>query len=289
MEEEQTQEQLDLYCDGSSANNLGPASRARWAVAFKSGKKLVDVHGWGTNNEAEYKGLIAALNWVMLMPQAAHVVIHMDSETVFMQVVDRHNVKSKRLKELCTVAKKLMDTTITRVLSLELVLATGEKNPAHITISSTPDVFNGITHIVDLLPKYQEMLNTYNEQVKEDSVIDTSRRPFDGEIRQEAHQWLWEKGYRVIGTFKAISSKTFVDSLYAAGAKLVEVVDATVDRTEGQSCTTLRVKLPFDPDEDTKSEETPTADKALACLTLMTDTAEVQQAWDNETAFYVIW
>lgn len=302
------EEQLDLYCDGSSTNNAGPRSMARWAVAFKSGKKVVDTSGWGTNNEAEYKGLIAALNFVMLMPRSAHVVIHMDSELVFMQMMDKYQVKSERLKQLHELAKKLMAATVTRVLSLELVLETGVRNPAHITINtdSVPDVYNGIKHIVNLLPKYEEMLDRYNAEVDEQAQAWTDeqaqawaeenreidgRRPFFSEIRQEAREWLNKRGEkRCIGTLGALPSKTFIQLLYDTGAVSVEVVDPAVGGTEVQPCATLRVELPFIPSEDLESEGTTTADKALACLKMLTELeCAVQQAWDNQMVFYVTW
>lgn len=290
--------QLDLYCDGSSTNDDGPRSLARWAVAFESGKKVVDVSGLGTNNEAEYKGLIAALNFIMLAPYTSHAAIHIDSELVFMQVMDKFQVKSKRLKPLHELAQKLMATTVTRVDTLELVLETGCENPAHIVVDSVPDVYNGIHGIVDKLPKYEEMLAKYNEHVDAQAALcteehgepDTDRRPFTGEITQEARQWIWEKGMRTIGTLGHMPSHAFVDSLYDAGAESVEVVDPTFGGTGPQSCDALRVKLPFDPNEDLESEGT-TADKALACLTIMTEleTAKVQQARGEQTVFYVIW
>lgn len=289
---------LDLYCDGSSTNNAGPRSMARWVVAFKSGKKVVDLSGWGTNNEAEYKGFIAALNYVMLMSGSAYVVIHMDSELVFMQMTGKYQVKSERLKQLHEVAKKLMATTVTRVLSLELVLDTGVKNPAHITINTdtVPNVYNGIKHIVNLLPKYQEMLDRYNEDVDEQAQAwidahDDSRRPFDGEIRQEARQWLNKRGEkRYIGTLGALPSKKLVQSLYDTGAVLVEVVDPAVGGTETQPCDTLRVDLPFITSEDLKSAEAISADKAMACLNILAELeCSVQQAWDGQTTFYVMW
>ena len=143
--------QLDLYCDGSSTNDAGPKSMARWAVAFKSGKRVVDESGWGTNNEAEYKGLIAALNFIMLSPYAPQVVIHIDSELVFMQVMGKYDVKSIRLRPLYELSTTLMEATITRVDSLELVLETGVINPAHVVVKTAPDVYNGITNIIKML------------------------------------------------------------------------------------------------------------------------------------------
>lgn len=285
--------QLDLYCDGSSTNDAGSKSMARWAVAFKSGKRVVDTSGFGTNNEAEYKGLIAALNFVMLSPYAPHVVIHIDSELVFMQVMDRYDVKSIRLKKLHEIAQKLMATSITRVDSLELVLETGGHNPAHIVVNSVPDIYNGLSDIVTMLPKYEEMLKQYNshaDRLAEYNLTDTDRRPFDGEIRQSARQWINEEGKRVLGNLDSLPSKKFVWWLYEAGAKSVDVVDA-IDANSSQSCNTLRVKLPDISSADLTSKETTEADKALECLTIMTDLegAKVQQAWDDETVFYVIW
>lgn len=297
--------QRDLYCDGSSTNHAGPRSIARWTVTFESGEKLADVTGWGTNNEAEYKALIDALHIVMLSPRPEHVVIHLDSELVFMQVMDKYRVRNYRLRKLYDVAKKLMDATVTRVLSLKLELETGGKNPAHVTVAvdTLPDVYNGISNVIELLPKYEEMLRIYNEReefmtalwTEENSEPDTYRRPFVNEIRQEARQWLNEKGKRCIGILGVIPSKTLVRHLYGAGAESVDVVDPAVGGTGVRPCNTIRVKLPFTPSyagsEDLMCEGTIPADKALDCIQIMTelDTAKVQQASDDQTVFYVIW
>ena len=128
------------------------------------------------------------------------------------------------------------------------------------------------------------MLKVYNSEAdrlaEEGPNQGNSRRPYNGEIRQDARQWVNEGGKRVMGSLDPSPSKKFVWWLYKAGAKSVDVID-TVGGESEQRCNTLRVKLPEAPEED----------KALECLTIMTDLegAKVQQAWDDETVFYVIW
>lgn len=93
------------FFDGGSRCNPGPAGCG--AVIFAAdkpcaGRPLATAHafiGIGTNNEAEYQGLILGLQ-LALKYGAREVVIHGDSILVVNQLLGQWNVKNERLSRL---------------------------------------------------------------------------------------------------------------------------------------------------------------------------------------------
>lgn len=89
----------DIYFDGASRGNPGEAS---YGVIIRSGEKDLSLSGslgTMTNNEAEYHGLLAALEWC-LENQAENVTIFSDSQLVVKQIQGLYRVKSKNLQPL---------------------------------------------------------------------------------------------------------------------------------------------------------------------------------------------
>jgi ribonuclease HI/probable phosphoglycerate mutase len=95
------------YADGASRGNPGPS--AVGVVIFDPAGR--EVHresrriGVGTNNEAEYRAAIAALEAALGLA-AAHVELRMDSELVVRQLTGRYRVRNPRLIPLY---KRLLD------------------------------------------------------------------------------------------------------------------------------------------------------------------------------------
>jgi len=96
-----------VYADGASRGNPGPS--AIGIVLFdpeghelhRAGRRL----GSGTNNEAEYKAAVAALE-AALGVGASHVELRMDSELVVRQLTGRYRVRNPRLIPLY---KRILD------------------------------------------------------------------------------------------------------------------------------------------------------------------------------------
>jgi ribonuclease HI len=92
---------VDLYCDGASRGNPGPASAG--AVLYESGStKILARHGKrlgkATNNVAEYEAMILGLREALKMG-ATSVAVHADSELVIKQVKGVYRVKHPEMQE----------------------------------------------------------------------------------------------------------------------------------------------------------------------------------------------
>ncbi|MCQ5375456.1 MAG: ribonuclease HI family protein [Methanomassiliicoccales archaeon] len=102
---------LSIYTDGGSRGNPGPAAYAVIIVDEK-GMILKEFSGFirtATNNEAEYHGLIAALEEARRLG-ADEVNIFMDSELVVNQINRKYAIKASNLYPLAReVFSKLMN------------------------------------------------------------------------------------------------------------------------------------------------------------------------------------
>ena len=100
---------LIINTDGLSKGNPGPA--AIGATLKDSKGKIVaiiaETIGITTNNVAEYRALIAALEKALKLG-AKEVEIRSDSELMVRQISGRYKVKSEGLKPLCLAAGKLL-------------------------------------------------------------------------------------------------------------------------------------------------------------------------------------
>ena len=106
---------LTFYSDGGSRGNPGPA-----AIAFimlsddgfiqKRYSHFIGVH---TNNQSEYKALIAALRFAS--DKSEEVTCYLDSELVVKQVNGEYSVKNHKLRDLWNEVqdlKKIFNKTI---------------------------------------------------------------------------------------------------------------------------------------------------------------------------------
>ncbi len=100
---------LTIYTDGCSKGNPGPAGLGFIVYqddGFHPTFMFEDAIGTVTNNQAEYKALIAALDYAASL-QAADVEIRSDSELIVNQMNGTFRVKNAQLKPLYLEAKKL--------------------------------------------------------------------------------------------------------------------------------------------------------------------------------------
>lgn len=98
-----------IYCDGASRSNPGEAS---YGVSINLNNKEIDTLkeyiGIATNNVAEYRGLIAALEYCV-MNNINDVEIYLDSLLVVQQVNKEFKVKSKKLGDLYSYSLTLIE------------------------------------------------------------------------------------------------------------------------------------------------------------------------------------
>lgn len=102
---------LKVFTDGGARGNPGIAGYGFYIedenkkMVFEEGKFL----GIKTNNEAEYMGLIGALNWIDENANDAEVEINSDSQLLVRQMKGIYKVKAQHLKKLWELAKNLCE------------------------------------------------------------------------------------------------------------------------------------------------------------------------------------
>ena len=104
-------EKAVLYTDGASRGNPGPAAIGA-VIKDGHGKVLARISkriGRTTNNQAEYRAVIAALEEAVRLG-AAGVEIKSDSELVVKQISGRYRVKHPALKPLYRQVKELQSS-----------------------------------------------------------------------------------------------------------------------------------------------------------------------------------
>ena len=90
-----------IYSDGGARGNPGPAAIA-FLILSENGQVLTvnsRYLGSHTNNQAEYKALIAALESAVAL-NAEEVICHLDSQLVVKQLTGEYTVKNSELKKL---------------------------------------------------------------------------------------------------------------------------------------------------------------------------------------------
>jgi ribonuclease HI len=96
-----------VYCDGGSRGNPGPAAAA--AVVIDPSGRVLAQKTWyqkrATNNEAEYQGLLLGLELARNLG-LTQALIRMDSELVVRQVEGIYRVKQPHLRELWEAAQR---------------------------------------------------------------------------------------------------------------------------------------------------------------------------------------
>ncbi len=113
-------ERVVVFTDGVSRGNPGVAAIGA-TIKDEQGKLITSVSqpiGRATNNQAEYRAIIAALEKVVSLG-ARQVAIYADSELVVRQINGRYRVKNVSLKPLYQQVKQLQSQlagfTITHV------------------------------------------------------------------------------------------------------------------------------------------------------------------------------
>lgn len=100
-------EKLEVYTDGASRGNPGDAALAY--VILRNGNVIAEhgeAIGRATNNQAEYRALIAALERALALG-ADTLDLYSDSELMIRQLTGRYNVRAKGLVSLFERANSL--------------------------------------------------------------------------------------------------------------------------------------------------------------------------------------
>ena len=99
-----------LYFDGGSRGNPG-ISGAGWIILDKDNKEIDSGYCFisknGTNNEAEYTGLVSGLEMASLL-KIENLVVKGDSKLVINQVQNKWKVNAENLKPFHQKVRKLM-------------------------------------------------------------------------------------------------------------------------------------------------------------------------------------
>ncbi|MDD2483228.1 MAG: ribonuclease HI family protein [Candidatus Shapirobacteria bacterium] len=105
--------QINVYTDGGSRGNPGHSGYGlviyddNQKILFKESKYL----GIKTNNEAEYAGLIGALNWINDHKDSfpiSQINFHADSQLMIRQCQGLYKVKAEHLKPLFNTVKNFL-------------------------------------------------------------------------------------------------------------------------------------------------------------------------------------
>lgn len=92
---------LNVFCDGGSRGNPGPAAygfviKDNGQVIKREGRTL----GVATNNFAEYTALIRALTWLAQNCKGQNLEVKMDSKLVVSQLSGIYKVKDAKIRNL---------------------------------------------------------------------------------------------------------------------------------------------------------------------------------------------
>lgn len=101
----------EVEADGGSRGNPGAA--AYGAVILREGvliRQLAGAIGTATNNVAEYRSVLAALEWIGDQPDAeqARVDVRMDSKLVVEQMSGRWKIKHPEMRALALQVRRAM-------------------------------------------------------------------------------------------------------------------------------------------------------------------------------------
>jgi len=116
---------LKIYTDGASSGNPGPAAIGV-SIKDENGRKLTNLSryiGIATNNQAEYRAIIAALETALKL-KPAEVTLYLDSELAVRQLTGVYRMKSHSIKTLALEARKL----IRKFSHLTIVHINGSEN-----------------------------------------------------------------------------------------------------------------------------------------------------------------
>ena len=107
------QMKLIIHADGGSRGNPGPAAYGA-VIENETGKKIAKLGkalGIRTNNQAEYGGVIAALEFIKRFLSSGNIIsiveFYLDSDLIVNQLSGKYKIKSPELAMLAIKAKNI--------------------------------------------------------------------------------------------------------------------------------------------------------------------------------------
>jgi len=98
-----------IEADGGSRGNPGPAGSGAVLIDFDSGSVLAEIAlfiGVATNNVAEYRAVLAAIELANEIAPNAKLLVRMDSKLVVEQMSGRWKIKNEGMQDLSTLMTK---------------------------------------------------------------------------------------------------------------------------------------------------------------------------------------
>lgn len=103
---------LNIFTDGGARGNPGPAATGVF-ITDRQGKKVTGFGkkiGRATNNVAEYKAVISALDWIVKnksnLADNVQIYFNMDSNLVYSQLSGFFKIKNAELRNLFFMIKQ---------------------------------------------------------------------------------------------------------------------------------------------------------------------------------------
>lgn len=157
-----------IYTDGSSANQYKEISPACWRAIIQHDEltEIIEGAGHGTSDEAELKGIIIALHWLIF--KCSHigqynVEIRTDSKQLVNQLSGSWRIKSNRLTQLINIADICISMLRSAEVSVTFVHINRKHNIAHVKWTdyhSNISVFDGVNDLVEQIGiEYQALAN----------------------------------------------------------------------------------------------------------------------------------
>ncbi|XP_075636870.1 uncharacterized protein LOC142609130 [Castanea sativa] len=115
--EEAENPQWSVFTDGSSNKKAGGAGIVLKSPEGNEIKCMIRLDFPTTNNEAEYKALIAGLDLAKAV-EAANVVIHCNSQVVTSQVNGEYECKGEKIKKYWEQVKRRVDELQAKIIQI---------------------------------------------------------------------------------------------------------------------------------------------------------------------------
>jgi ribonuclease HI len=130
-----------IYTD-SAITPYNPGGMLTWAFLAKKDGKIIhsaaQLIGWGegmTNNLGEYTAVVAAMQWLLSLPNKEPAIIQSDSNLVIKQIMGFYQCKDPKLEKLLIMIKKAKSAY---PASLTFKWISRDKNTEADALSRTP-------------------------------------------------------------------------------------------------------------------------------------------------------
>jgi ribonuclease HI len=153
-----------IFCDGSSSGNKDrKTSITAWRAVVLQGGVVIDTTvgtGYGDSNEAEAKGIIAGIHWLLKSAISGDVTLKTDSKYIINLLTGGWECKkSTHIRKLVELINHMISLLHHQNCNLIISHVRSKENIAHCRCSKLveqPGTFNGIENICDFVHIYTE-------------------------------------------------------------------------------------------------------------------------------------